>query len=78
MTNLRFGGYLLVAMGFINMRYQTGHQNSVVHSLSIIIPGALLLLATFIKPTQKFLEIKNVKVVAGIAVVALVAYSFIN
>ena len=78
MTNLRFGGYLLVAMGFINMRYQTGHQNSVVHSLGIIIPGALLLLATFIKPTQKFLEIKNVKVVAGIAVVALVAYSFIN
>jgi len=78
MTNLRFGGYLLVAMGFINMRYQTGHQNSIVHSLGIIIPGALLLLATFIKPTQKFLEIKNVKVVAGIAVVALVAYSFIN
>ena len=56
----------------------SGHQNSAVHSLSIIIPGALLLLATFIKPTQKFLEIKNVKVVAGIAVVALVAYSFIN
>jgi len=78
MTNLRYGGYLLVAMGFINMRYQTGHQNSAVHSLSIIIPGALLLLATFIKPTQKFLEIQNVKVVAGIAVVALVAYSFIN
>ena len=78
MTHLRFGGYLLVAMGFINMRYQTGHQNSVVHSLGIIIPGALLLLATFIKPTQKFLEIRSVKAVAGILVLLLVGYSFLN
>jgi hypothetical protein len=78
MTNLRFGGYLLVAMGFINMRYQTGHHNAVTHSLGIVIPGALLLLATFIKPTQKFLEKKNNKLVVGIIVLLLVAYSFIN
>jgi hypothetical protein len=78
MTNLRFGGYLLVAMGFINMRYQTGHQNSVAHSLSIIIPGALLILATFIKQTEKFLEIRSVKAVAGILVLLLVGYSFLN
>jgi hypothetical protein len=78
MTNLRFGGYLLVAIGFINMRYQTGHHNAVTHSLSIVIPGALLILATFIKPTQKLLEKRNIKLLVGTIVALLVIYSFIN
>ena len=78
MTNLRFGGYLLVALGLINMRYQTGHNSVVSHSLSIIVPGALLLLATFLQPTKKFLGQKNNKVIVGIIVLLLVGYSFIN
>ncbi|CAB4777090.1 MAG: hypothetical protein WCO27_03215 [Actinomycetes bacterium] len=78
MTNLRFGGYLLVALGLINMRYQTGHNSVVLHSLSIIVPGAFLLLATFLQPTKKFLEQKNNKVIVGIIVLLLVGYSFIN
>ena len=78
MTNLRFGGYLLIALGFINMRYQTGHHNVVAHSLSIVVPGALLLLATFLKLTQKYLESRNNKMIVGIIVLLLVGYSFIN
>ena len=78
MTNLRYTGYLLVALGLINMRYQTGHSNIVTHSLVIVIPGLLLLAATFIKSTQKVLAGKNAKICVGIVAAALVAYSFIN
>ena len=78
MTNLRYTGYLLVALGLINMRYQTGHSNVITHSLVIVIPGLLLLAATFIKGTQKILESKNVKISVGLIAAALVVYSFIN
>jgi uncharacterized membrane protein YjjP (DUF1212 family) len=78
MTNLRYAGYLLVAMGLINMRYQTGHSNIVTHSLVIVIPGLLLLAATFNKSTQKILAGKNAKICVGIVAASLVAYSFIN
>jgi hypothetical protein len=78
MTNLRYGGYLLLAMGFINLRYQTGHQGALLHSLAIVIPGLLLLLATFLKPTQEVLAKKNIQVIVAIIGVLLVGYSFIN
>jgi len=78
MTNLRYGGYLLIALGFINLRYQTGHQNALLHSVSIIVPGTLLLLATLLKPTQKILAQRNIQIIVGIVVVLLVGYSFIN
>jgi len=78
MTNLRYGGYLLIALGFINLRYQTGHHNALLHSVSIIVPGALLLLATLLKPTQKMLAQRNIQLIVGIVVVLLVGYSFIN
>jgi hypothetical protein len=78
MTNLRYGGYLLIALGFINLRYQTGHHNALLHSVSIIVPGTLLLLATLLKPTQKILAQRNIQLIVGIVVVLLVGYSFIN
>ena len=78
MTNIRYAGYLLVAMGFINMRYQTGNAGNISHSLIIVIPGILLLAATFIAPTKKILMSKNVQICVGIVTAALVAYGFIN
>jgi len=78
MTNLRYGGYLLLALGFINLRYQTGHQSALLHSLAIVIPGLLLLLATFLKPTQEVLAKKNIQVIVAIIGALLVGYSFIN
>ena len=43
MTNYRWGGYLLVAMGLLNLRYQTGEPGVLTHSLIILIPGAIIL-----------------------------------
>ena len=72
------GGYLLLAVGLINLRYQTGQDNNLGKSLTLIIPGALLLGITFIDAGKKWLHTKaataTVITVGGI----LIAYSFIN
>jgi len=78
MTNLRYGGYLLIALGLINLRYQTGHDNVLIHSLTIVIPGLILLAATFTKATQKYLANRTIQIVVGILTALLVAYSFTN
>jgi uncharacterized membrane protein YGL010W len=78
MANLRYGGYLLIALGLINLRYQTGHHNVLIHSLTIVIPGLILLAATFMKATQKYLAKRTIQIVVGILAALLVAYSFTN
>jgi uncharacterized membrane protein YGL010W len=78
MTNLRYGGYLLIALGLINLRYQTGHHNVLIHSLTIVIPGLILLAATFMKATQKYLANRTIQIMVGILAALLVAYSFTN
>jgi VIT1/CCC1 family predicted Fe2+/Mn2+ transporter len=78
MANLRYGGYLLIALGLINLRYQTGHHNVLMHSLTIVIPGLILLAATFAKSTQKYLANRTIQIVVGILAALLVAYSFTN
>ncbi len=78
MTNYRWGGYLLVALGLINLRYQTGQSHVLAHSLIIIVPGALLLAATWTKPLASTLAKKSVKISAIIIGLALVAYSLLN
>lgn len=78
MTNYRWGGYLLIALGLINLRYQTGHSHVFAHSLIIIIPGALLLAATWTKSLAATLAKKSIKIAAMIIGIALVAYSLLN
>ncbi len=78
MTNLRYGGYLLVALGLINLRYQTGHHNVLMHSLTIVLPGLMLLAVTFMKSTRKYLLNRTLQIVVGIIAALLVVYSFTN
>ena len=72
------GGYLLVAIGLINFRYQTGQSGVVSHSLTIIIPGAILLAATWIPALAKKLESKAVQAVTITLGLILIAYAVIN
>ncbi len=72
------GGYLLLAVGLINWRYQNADAGIATRSLLIAIPGVLIVAMTFIKPLDKFLASK-----AGMAIVtvvggALVGLSFLN
>ena len=77
-NNYRMGGYLLIAIGLINLRYQSGQSDVVTNSLSIVIPGAFLLGATWIPALAKKLESKAVQVVTITLGLILVAYAVIN
>lgn len=72
------GGYLLVAIGLINLRYQTGHTGVLTHSLTIIIPGTALLISTWIPAMHKVLNRKASQVITVILGASLVAYAVIN
>jgi hypothetical protein len=77
-NNYRMGGYLLIAVGLINLRYQSGQSGVLGHSATIIIPGALLLLSTWISPLVKLLNLRPTKVAVLTLGVALVAYAVLN
>jgi len=72
------GGYLLLAVGLINLRYQTGKNSVLTHSLILIIPGALLLASTFTNAGKKWLHTKAATAIVIAGGGLLVIYSFIN
>jgi len=77
-NNYRMGGYLLIAIGLINLRYQSGDSNVLGHSLMIILPGALLLAATWISSLSKILNLRSTKVLALAIGLGLVAFAVFN
>jgi hypothetical protein len=77
-NNFRMGGYLLLAVGLINLRYQTGHTNNLGKSLVLIIPGVLLLAITFVEAGKKWLHTKAATAVVLACGGLLLIYSFIN
>ncbi len=78
MNNYRMGGYLLFAIGLINLRYQWGEPGIVARSAIIFIPGALVLLATFIEPLKPVLMKKEVKFLLAFVGLAFVAFAVTN
>ena len=72
------GGYLLLAVGLINLRYQTGKNSVLSHSLILIIPGAILLASTFTGAGKKWLHTKAASAIVITLGGLLVLYSFIN
>ena len=72
------GGYLLLAVGLINLRYQTGKSDVLNHSLILIIPGALLLASTFTDAGKKWLHTKAATAMVIACGGLLLIYSFIN
>jgi hypothetical protein len=77
-NNFRMGGYLLLAVGLINLRYQTGQENNLGKSLTLIIPGALLLAASFTGAGRNILHNKAASAIVIALGGLLVLYSFIN
>jgi uncharacterized membrane protein YjjP (DUF1212 family) len=77
-NNFRMGGYLLLAVGLINLRYQTGKSSVLAHSLLLIVPGAILLASTFTKVGQDWLQKKAATAIVITVGGLLLIYSFIN
>jgi hypothetical protein len=78
MTNYRWGGYLLIAIGLLNLRYQTGQPGVLTHSLIILTPGVLVLILTVIPATVKILNTKAAKMISIVVGIATIIYSGIN
>jgi hypothetical protein len=77
-SNYRMGGYLLLAVGLINWRYQNEDAGIASRSLLIAIPGVITITMTFIKPLDKFLASKVGMAIVTVVGAALVGLSFLN
>jgi MFS-type transporter involved in bile tolerance (Atg22 family) len=73
-NNYRFGSYAVLAMGLINLRYQTGNQGNLSKSSILIIIGFLVLVSTFITKFAPFLQKKLTKKISLVLLIGLIVY----
>ena len=78
LNNYRMASYLLLAIGLINLRYQSGNEGVLVNSLTVIIPGTTILLISFIKGVHDFLARREIMVALLVIGLALVAWAITN
>jgi hypothetical protein len=76
-NNFRMGSYAALAVGLINLRYQTGESGNLSKSLVLVIPGAALLLLSLTDLGKKWLSVKSAGYIALAIGAVLVAYSFL-
>jgi len=76
-SNYRYGAYALLAIGLINLRYQTGASNNLNNSSVLVGLGLIGLLLTFIPALKKLLLRKMVKNFALLVFIAAIMYGFI-
>ena len=77
LNNYRFGSYALLAMGLINLRYQTGSEANLPTSSVLITVGLLVFIATFIPKLSTFLLGKMIKRISLLLLVALIIYGIL-
>jgi hypothetical protein len=73
----RFGSYAILAMGLINLRYQTGNDANLAKSSALIILGLVTLIATFMLALKAMLLKPGSKIFAIIILVLSIAYGFL-
>ena len=69
--------YAALAVGLINLRYQTGETGNLSKSLVLVIPGAALLLLSLTSVGKQWLSAKSAGYIAIAIGAVLVAYSFL-
>ena len=69
--------YAALAVGLINLRYQTGAESNLTNSLILIVPGTLLLGLTYKNFGKKFLQSKAAAAVITTIGGLLLIYSFV-
>jgi hypothetical protein len=73
----RFGSYAILAMGLINLRYQTGNDANLAKSSVLIILGLVALIATFMPALKAMLLKRESKIFAIIILALSIAYGFL-
>ena len=76
--NARWAGYLFIALGLLNWRYQDSNPNAMTNSLILIAGGVITLILGFTKAGVAWLETRTGKTIALIFGAALIIFSFIN
>jgi len=76
-NNYRFGAYAVLAMGLINLRYQTGADGNLSKSSVLISIGAVVLLATFIPRVSNFFMNRIVKLISLALLASCIAYGIL-
>jgi hypothetical protein len=69
--------YAALAVGLINLRYQTGSESNLAKSAALFIPGALLLALSITSFGKKWLESKTAAAIVITGGGLLLIYSFI-
>ena len=75
LNNYRFAAYALLAIGLLNLRYQSGSVGNLSESSILITTGAAVLGLTFIPKISSILLNRVVKLIALIAFALFIAYS---
>ncbi len=76
-NNYRFGAYAILAMGLINLRYQTGADGNLSKSSVLIAIGAVVLLITFIPRVTNFFMNRIVKLISLALLALCIAYGIL-
>jgi hypothetical protein len=76
-NNYRFGAYAVLAMGLINLRYQTGSEANLSKSSVLIAVGAIVLGLTFIPKLTNFFMKKLVKSLSLLLLAVFIAYGIL-
>ncbi len=71
------GAYAALAVGLINLRYQTGSESNLSKSLVLVIPGAFILALSFINVGKIWMQSKSAAAISLTCGALLLAYSFI-
>ena len=77
LNNYRFGSYALLAMGLINLRYQTGSEGNLSTSSVLITIGGLVFALTLIPKVSALLLKGPVKKLSLVLLVALTIYGIL-
>jgi hypothetical protein len=75
-NNFRMGAYAALAVGLINLRYQTGSESNLSKSLVLVIPGALILGYSFTEAGKRWMQSKSAAAISLTCGALLLAYSF--
>ena len=77
-TNARWAGYLFIALGLLNWRYQDSNPNAMTNSLVLISAGVITLILAFTKAGLAWLETKMGQRIGLVAGAALIIFSYVN
>lgn len=77
LNNYRFGSYALLAMGLINLRYQTGSEGNLSTSSVLITIGGVVFALTFIPKVSALLLKGQIKKLSLVLLVALIIYGIL-